>query len=40
MESEWFELLETLNPEFGINQRNDYNALDADAKDKFRGRIA
>lgn len=35
MESEWFELLETLNPEFGINQRNDYNKLNAEAKDKF-----
>lgn len=35
MEAEWFELLETLNPEFGMNQRNRYNKMKEKEKDKY-----
>ena len=35
MESEWFELLETLNPEFGANTVNLYNKMTEDEKRKY-----
>lgn len=35
MESEWFELLETLSPEFGANQRSHYFDMTEKAKKKY-----